>query len=122
MNENEIMRELGEISSSVKSAHKRIDEIKDLVESIHKLTVAINNQQTSIEAMSDRLRVIEEKPALPPCQHIADFKTYNEKMKKLENDIEEIKQKPIKRWDKFVVALITSLAGLIMGYLWGFLK
>ena len=120
--EQEILLKIGEIESSVKSAHKRLDEQKELVQSIYELTAAIKSQQQAIEDQSKRLERIEQRPALPPCQHISDFKNYNEKLEKMENDIQEIKEKPIKRWDKFVVALITSLAGLIMGYLWGLLK
>lgn len=121
MNENDIMLLLGEIESSTKSAHKRIDEIKELVESIHKLTAAIQSQQQSIENMTKRLEKIENKPAFPPCQHINDFKNYDVKIKGLEDKVEEIKDKPVKRWERFVTALITSLAGLVVGYIWAVL-
>ena len=51
------MHLLGELESSTRSAHKRIDEIKDIVESINQLTVAIKSQQNSIENMAKRLVV-----------------------------------------------------------------
>lgn len=113
MNENDIMLKLGEIESSAKSAHKRIDEIKELVESINQLTIAINKQQNSIDNMAKRLEKIEDKPALPPCQHLKDF----ERFEKLEGEVEALKETPIRRWEKFVGGLITSLAGGIAGYI-----
>ena len=117
MNENEIMHILGELESSTKSAHKRIDEIKELVESINKLTIAIKSQQNSIDNMAKRLEKIEDKPALPPCQHVKDFERFESKISNLSKEINEIKDKPVKRWEKFVSAILTSLAGGLVGYI-----
>ena len=117
MNEVEIMHILGELESSTRSAHKRIDEIKELVESINKLTIAIKGQQNSIDNMAKRLEKIEDKPALPPCQHVKDFERFESKISNLSKEINEIKDKPVKRWEKFVSAIISSLAGGIMGYI-----
>lgn len=117
MNENEIMHILGELESSTRSAHKRIDEIKKLVESINKLTIAIKSQQNSIENMAKRLEKIEDKPAYPPCQHVKDFERFESKISNLSKEINEIKDKPVKRWEKFVSAILTSLAGGLVGYI-----
>ena len=113
MNENDIMHLLGELESSARSAHKRIDEIKDIVGSINQLTVAIKSQQNSIENMAKRLEKIEDKPALPPCQHIKDF----ERFEKLEGEFNSFKEKPHKRWEKFVGGFITALASGLAGYI-----
>ena len=117
MNEVEIMHILGELESSTRSAHKRIDEIKELVESINKLTIAIKSQQNSIDNMVKRIEKIEDKPALPPCQHVKDFERFEESFLNLKGELSEIKNKPLKRWEKFVSAIISSLAGGIMGYI-----
>lgn len=114
MNENELMRLLGEIESSTKSAHKRIDNVERLTESVYKLATSIEAMQHDIIDMSKRIDKIEDKPLLPPCQHTSDF----ERFEKLEEEVKHLKETPGKRWDKFITAVITTLAGLIVGYIW----
>lgn len=90
MNENDVMHTLGEIESSIKSAHKRIDGLEKLTNSVYELASSIKVMQSDLNDISGRIKSVEETPK--------------------------------KRWEHFVTALITSLAGLIMGYVWGFLK
>ena len=40
-----------------------------------------------------------------------------EKMDKLDSKVEALEQKPAKRWDGLVTALITALAGALIGWL-----
>lgn len=40
-------------------------------------------------------------------------------LKEIKRDIAELKQKPNKRWDAFVAALITAIAGAFVGYFFG---
>ena len=113
MNENEIMKLLGEIESSLKSAHKRIDNVERLTESVYKLATSIEAMQHDLTDMSKRIDKIEEKPALPPCQHKADF----ERFEKLEEEVKHLKEEPAKKWDKLITSVITSLSGGIIGYI-----
>lgn len=40
-------------------------------------------------------------------------------LREIKDDIAELKQKPTKRWDTFVAALITAIAGALVGYFFG---
>lgn len=113
MNENEIMHSLGEIESSLKSAHKRIDSVEKLTESVYKLATSIEAMQHDLTDMSKRIDKIEEKPVLPPCQHIKDFERFDS----LEKEVAALKEKPAKRWDKLIGSVISSLTGGIIGYI-----
>ena len=53
---------MAHIEESVKSAHKRIDDIEKLTQSVYELAASIKTMQTSITNMSDRLKTVEEKP------------------------------------------------------------
>lgn len=53
---------IAHIEESVKSAHKRIDEIKDLTESVYRLASSVERMQRDFTDMSGRLRSMEEKP------------------------------------------------------------
>lgn len=88
--EENILLKIGEIESSIKSAHKRIDGLEKLTNSVYELASSIKVMQSDLRDISSRIKSVEETPK--------------------------------KRWEHFVTALITSLAGLIMGYLWGLLK
>ena len=113
MSDNEIMHLLGELESSLKSAHKRIDSIEKLTESVYKLATSIEAMQHDIAGIEKRMDTFEERPLLPPCQHTKDF----ERMEKIENEVKEIKEKPAKRWDKLITSIISSLTGGILGYI-----
>lgn len=117
MTENEIMHLLGEIESSLKSAHKRIDDTNKLVESVYKLATSIEAMQHDIADVRRRMDTFEERPLLPPCQHDKDFERYDNSMEKIENEVKEIKEQPAKRWNVLVTSIITSLTGGILGYI-----
>ena len=87
MSENEIMRTLGEIESSLKSAHKRIDDTNKLVESVYKLATSIEAMQHDIADVRRRMDTFEERPLLPPCQHTKDFERYDNNMEKIKNEV-----------------------------------
>lgn len=44
-----------------------------------------------------------------------DIKDLKEKLTKVENDITEIKEKPVKRYDSIVTYIITTIVGAIIG-------
>ena len=54
---------IAHLDESVKSAHKRIDGIEKLTQSVYELAASIKTMQTSIINMSDRLKTVEEKPS-----------------------------------------------------------
>ena len=61
MNEDKIML-LGEIEASLKSAHKRIDGIERLTNSVYELASSIKAMQTDLNDISKRIRIVEETP------------------------------------------------------------
>lgn len=76
---------LAHIEESVKSAHKRIDGIDTLTQSVYELASSIKAMQRDITDISGRIKTIEEKPA--------------------------------KRWDLIVSAVITTAVGVLIGCL-----
>ncbi len=76
---------IAHIEESVKSAHKRIDDMGELTQSVYELAASIKSMQRDITDMSSRIKTIEEKPA--------------------------------KRWDLIVSTVITTIVGVLVGYL-----
>lgn len=76
---------IAHIEESVKSAHKRIDDMGELTQSVYELAASIKSMQRDITDMSSRIKTIEEKPA--------------------------------KRWDLIVSTAITTIVGVVIGYL-----
>lgn len=54
---------IAHLEESLKSAHKRIDGIGALTQSVYELASSIKTMQRDITDMSDRIKTIEEKPA-----------------------------------------------------------
>ena len=78
---------MAHIEESLKAAHKRIDGVEVLTNSVYELALSIKTMQHDVADMSERIKTIEEKPA--------------------------------KRWDLIISAAITSVVGVIVGYLFG---
>lgn len=83
---------MAHIEESVKSAHRRIDELKRLTESVYELATSIKTMQINIETtqdavtnVSNRLKVFEDKPG--------------------------------KRWDLIVTNGITAIVCGLIGYI-----
>ncbi len=81
---------------SIKSAHKRIDNLEKLSESV-------NNIAISVAKIADETKLLRED--------------YN----KTDAELQEIKEKPIKRYETVITAILTALCGGLAGYLLGFL-
>lgn len=58
-----IAERLAHIEESLKSAHKRIDNVDALAKSVYELASSIKTMQHDIAEMSGRIKVMEEKPA-----------------------------------------------------------
>lgn len=62
MNENDIILMLGELESSTKSAHKRIDSIEILTRSVYELATSVKAMQKDLCEITERIRSVEETP------------------------------------------------------------
>lgn len=51
------------MEESLKSAHKRLDEIGELTQSVYELAASIKVMQGNITDISGRIKTIEDKPA-----------------------------------------------------------
>lgn len=85
----EIWERLTAGESSIKSAHHRIDNLEKLAESVN--SMAISTNQLAIET-----------------------KALREDYVKADERIEELEKKPIKRYETFITALLTGIAGYLL--------
>ena len=85
----EIWERLTAGESSIKSAHQRIDNLEKLAESVN--SMAISTNQLAIET-----------------------KALREDYVKADERIEELEKKPIKRYETFITALLTGIAGYLL--------
>ena len=83
--------------SSIKSAHKRIDNLEKLADSVHNLAIATSK-------VADETKELRED--------------YN----KVDKEIQGLKEKPIKRYETVVTAILTALCGGVVGYLLSFIN
>ena len=88
----EIWERLSSGESSIKSAHHRIDDVEKRQDDLADLV-------SSVKVLADREARVEED--------VVEIKT----------DVKELKEKPTKRYETFVTALLTGLATGIVGYL-----
>lgn len=61
----------------------------------------------------DRIRDIEKSMV----ESASDRKHINEKLEKIDVNIESLMQKPIKRYDTVVTGIITAVVGALVGFL-----
>ena len=59
----DIVDKVAHLEESLKSAHKRIDNVDALAKSVYELASSIKTMQHDITDMSGRIKTIEEKPA-----------------------------------------------------------
>lgn len=90
----EIWERLTAGESSIKSAHHRIDRIEQIAESVNEL------------ASSTR-------------QIAAETKALREDYAKADKQIQELKDKPVKRYETVITAIITAVVGGLIGYFLG---
>lgn len=79
-------------TEQIKTAFKQIDEARSMAESVHKLA-------TTVEILA-----IEQKST-------------NDKVDKLADDVEEIKEKPARRWDSAATVVITAIISAVITYI-----
>lgn len=79
-------------TEQIKTCFNQIDETRSMAESVHKLA-------TTVEILA------------------LELKSTNKKMDKLTQEVEEIKEKPGKRWDSVVGIFVTAVATAIVTFL-----
>lgn len=80
---------LARLEEQIKTIFNRLDEQKQMMESIHRLA-------TSVELLASAQKSTEKK------------------VDGLTKEVEEIKYKPAKRWDLIVTALITGVMAFLL--------
>lgn len=88
----EIWERLTAGESSIKSAHHRIDNLEKMANSMHEMSISVN-------------------------QTVAEIKALREDFKKVDERIEKLEEKPIKRYETVVTAILTAICGGVVGYL-----
>ena len=92
----EIWQRLTAGESSIKSAHKRIDELKIQTKSISDLAMSTHDIAMEVKALRE------------------DYKKADERIEKLE-------EKPIKRYETVITTILTALCSGVVGYWLSFL-
>lgn len=77
---------------SIKSAHKRIDGLEKLAESVNNLAFSTSQIATETKALREDYEKADER-------------------------IESLEEKPIKRYETVVTAILTAVCGGVVGYL-----
>jgi DNA repair ATPase RecN len=88
----EIWERLTKGEASIKSAHHRIDNFEKIADSVSKMAISINNIAAETKALREDYIKADEK-------------------------IENLREKPSKRFETFINATLSALAGGIVGYL-----
>lgn len=86
-------------SEQIKGALKRIDEQAQLTATVHKLA-------TSIELLVAKQEITSEKVA-----------ETNKKLEAINRDVEDIKQKPARKWEDLVKLVIAAVVGGVGTYI-----
>lgn len=86
MNEAKELEILTRHTEQIKTLFERLGNLEKLTESVNKMAI-------SLERVTNKLTATEER-----VNHIAD-------------DVDEIKDKPAKRWDLIVTTVISGLVG-----------
>ena len=83
-----------EIEESCKSAHKRIDELHESLNDLKELISIVSTLATNQGNMKEKLDKVSE-------------------------NVESIMMQPAKRWDAVVIGIITAIAGVMVGLVFG---
>lgn len=92
MGEQEIVAALARQEEQIKGLARRMDNLEKLTESVNKLAISV-----------ERLT--------------AQQATTETDMETLTNQVNEMQNKPVKRWDAVITALISALIGAGIAYL-----
>lgn len=90
--DEKISTQLARLEEQVKAAFKRIDEQKQLTESVNSLALSIERLTSAQKNMEGKLN-------------------------SLTKDVNELKEKPAKRWDNAVWLVVTAIISAALGYI-----
>lgn len=88
----EMSERLARMEEQIKTLFKQQADIKDLTETVHKLALSIERQGLSLQ-------------------------TTDKKVDSVKTDVDELKQKPAKRWETVITGIISALVGAFMAYM-----
>ena len=88
----EISERLIRMEEQIKTLFNQQAVIKDLTETVHKLALSIEKQSMSLQ-------------------------TTDKKVVGVKKDVDELRQRPAKRWETVVTGVISALVGAFMAYL-----
>ncbi|MEA5085114.1 MAG: hypothetical protein VB018_13350 [Lachnospiraceae bacterium] len=80
------------MDESLKSNHKRLDKIEDIVENINALTTSVHELALETKALRGDVNNVS-------------------------NRVKELETKPGKRWDGVVDKIIITVVGVVVGYI-----
>jgi chromosome segregation ATPase len=78
--------------ASIKSAHHRIDSLEKLAESVHNMAISTNQIATETKALREDYAKVDER-------------------------VEDLEHKPVKRYETVITAILTAICGGVVGYL-----
>ena len=87
----EIWERLTAGESSIKSAHHRIDEVEEKQDNLAELV-------STVKVLADREARVEDDVTV------------------IKTDVKELKEKPIKRYDAVITAILTAICSGVAGY------
>ena len=90
----------------------------DIQVTLERHTSELNEHERRIGKLEQKQDAIT-KLTLDMAQVFVRLDTLVEKLDKLDRKVEILEQKPAKRWDGLVTALITAAAGVVIGLLLG---
>jgi DNA repair ATPase RecN len=102
-------KRLTAVEESTKQAHKRIDEIKDLNESVKNLAISVAEMTVQLSQVKESTGRIEEQ-----VKHNAD--TLEAKTDTMDTRLKELEGKSGKRWELVVTEIIKLLVAGGLGY------
>lgn len=85
-------------TEQIKTCFTQIAETKSVTDSVYKLA-------TTVEILALELQSTNK-----------ELKSTNVKIDKVSNEVEEIKEKPAKRWDNLITLAITAIVTAVMTY------
>ena len=90
MNYEEFVIHLTEVDTRSKSNTRRIEQLEQSTDVLHKLATSIEVMATKQETMNDNIQKMDAK-------------------------ITVLEEKPAKRWDALIASVISSVVGIVVG-------
>lgn len=94
MNYEDIVIHLTEVDTRSRSNTRRIEQLEKSTDVLNRLATSIEVMATKQEQMSDNIEKMDAK-------------------------ITVLEEKPVKRWDSLVTAIISSVVGIVLGAILG---